>query len=212
MEKLIDKSMLTKNYPGLKYNIEEQYIMGNIHIECLCKDEFIMDDFQIKIHLFNDSLPQVWEVSNKIRKNYSHLYDDKRLCLATDLEQELYLRTHTIIDWIKEYIEKYFISYIYYKRYGVFPFGEHSHGNEGIYEFIQKHYKIDSLSEAKNIYEYVCTKKYRGHLKCPCGSNKKIRNCHGELISKILNSSELDVLKENYRRMQNVGTNKPKAK
>jgi len=212
MENLIDKRMLTKNYPELKYNIEEQNITGNILIECLCKDEFIIDDFKIKILLFKENLPKVWELSNKIRKSYPHLYDDKRLCLATDLEQELYLRNYTIIDWIKEYVEKYFISYIYYKRYGVFPFGEHSHGNEGIYEFIQTYYKLASLIEAKNIYEYVCKKKYRGHLECPCGSNRKIRDCHGELIRKILNSNEIEILKENYRRMQNVGTNKQKAK
>lgn len=212
MESLIDENMLTKKYPSLKYNSEKQEIVGNIYIECLCKDEFIKDEFEIKIQFFKNNLPKVWEVSNKIRKNYPHLYDDKRLCLATDLDQELYLKSHTIIDWIEEYVKKYFISYIYYKRYGVFPFGEHSHGNKGIYEFIQTYYKMDSLIEAKNIYEYVCKKKYRGHLKCPCGSNRKIRNCHGELIRRILNSNEIDVLKDNYGRMQNVGRNKQKAK
>lgn len=64
------------------------------------------------------------------------------------------------------------------------------------------------IREAKNIYEYVCTKKYRGHLDCPCGSKRKMRDCHGRLILKILNSDEIEILKDNYRRMKNVGTNK----
>lgn len=208
MESVIDDNILKQNYPDLKYNDEKQEIKGKIHIECLCRDEFIKDDFEIKVQLFKDNIPKVWEVSNKIRKNYPHLYDDKRLCLATDLEQELYLKNYTIIDWIGEYVKKYFVSYIYYTRYGVFPFGEHSHGNKGIYEFIQKYLKLDSIVEAKNIYEYICKKKYRGHLMCPCGSGKKIRNCHGKLIQEILSSNEIEILKHNYRRMQNVGKNR----
>ena len=157
-------------------------------------------------------MPQIWEISNKIRKGYPHLYEDRRLCLATDLEQRLYLEKHTILDWIKEYVEKYFVSYIYYKRYGVYPFGEHSHGDKGMYEFIKMHYQLDNINVAKSIYEYICTKKYRGHLDCPCGSGKKLRNCHGELIQKLLNDDEIEILKDNYRRMQYVERNKSKAK
>lgn len=208
MENLINLDLLAVNYPKLKYNALNQEITGNLHIEYMCNDEFIKGDFEIKIHFFNNKLPKVWEVSNKIRKSYEHIYDDRSLCLATDLEQELYLKTHTIVEWIREYVEKYFVSYIYYKRYGVFPFGEHSHGKKGIYEFIKIHYKMNNLIEAKKIYEYVCTKKYRGHLDCPCGSGKKIRNCHGKLILELLNSDEIEILKDHYRRMQYVGRNK----
>lgn len=208
MENLINLNILAMNYPELKYNDIKQEIIGNLHIEYICNDEFIKGDFEIKIQFFNNKLPKVWEVSNKIRKSYKHIYNDRSLCLATDLEQELYLKSHTIVEWIKEYVEKYFVSYIYYKRYDVFPFGEHSHGKKGIYEFIKTHYKMNNLIEAKNIYEYVCTKKYRGHLSCPCGSGKKIRNCHGKLILDLLNSDEIEILRDNYRRMQYVGRNK----
>lgn len=205
MESIINLEILTKNYPKLKYNDEKQEILGNIHIEYICNDEFIKGDFEIKIKLFNEDLPKVWELSNKVRNNYQHLYEDGRLCLATDIEQRLYLKKHTVIEWIKEYVEKYFVSYIYYKKYGVYPFGEHSHGEKGTYEFIKMHYKMDNLNDAKSIYEYICTKKYRGHLDCPCGSGKKLRNCHGNIILELLNGDEIEILKDNYRRMKRCG-------
>lgn len=205
MESIINLEILTKNYPKLKYNDEKQEILGNIHIEYICNDEFIKGDFEIKIKLFNEDLPKVWELSNKVRNNYQHLYEDRRLCLATDIEQRLYLKKHTVIEWIKEYVEKYFVSYIYYKKYGVYPFGEHSHGEKGTYEFIKMHYKMDNLNDAKSIYEYICTKKYRGHLDCPCGSGKKLRNCHGNIILELLNGDEIEILKDNYRRMKRCG-------
>lgn len=205
MEDLINLEILTEKYPQLKYNEQKQEIMGNIHIEYICNDEFIKGYFTIKIKLFSDDLPKVWELSNEIRNSYQHLYEDRRLCLATDLEQRLYLKKHTIIEWIKEYIEKYFVSYIYYKKYGVYPFGEHSHGEKGIYEFIKMHYKMDNLNDAKSIYEYICTKRYRGHLDCPCSSGKKLRNCHGDIILELLNGDEVEILKDNYRRMKRCG-------
>ena len=43
--------ILTKNYPQLKYNNDKQEILGNIHIEYICNDEFIKGDFEIKIKL-----------------------------------------------------------------------------------------------------------------------------------------------------------------
>lgn len=208
MESLINLDLLAENYPDLKYNDIKREITGHIYVEYICYDEFIKGDFEIKIKIFNNELPIVWEISNKISKNYQHMYNDRSLCLATDLEQRLYMKSHTIVEWIKEYVEKYFVSYIYYKRYGIFPFGEHSHGEKGIYEFIKSYYGMDNLNDAKNIYEYACTQKYRGHLACPCGSGKRIRNCHGKLILKLLNSDEIGILRDNYRRMQNVGRNK----
>lgn len=68
METIINSKTLTENYPELKYNEEKQEITGNIHIEYICNDEFIKGDFNIQIRIFNDDLPQVWEISNKIRK------------------------------------------------------------------------------------------------------------------------------------------------
>lgn len=205
MEMSIDTKAFEEKFPKLKYFWEEQCIIGKIHIECLCNDEYINEEFEIKIKLFEDSLPRVWELSNKVKNSYSHIYNDRKLCLATDLEQELYLEEHSLIEWIEEFIEKFFISYVYYVRYGVFPFGEYAHGDKGIYEFIRRYLKIDNIVVAKRIYDYVCTKRYRGHLDCPCGSKKKIRNCHGELILKVINGKDLNILKENYRRMNYVG-------
>jgi SEC-C motif len=208
MEISIDTKMLEEHFPQLEYFEEEQCIIGKVHIECLCNDEYINEKFEIKIKLFKNLLPIVWELSHKIKNNYPHIYKDKKLCLATDLEQELYLKKHNLVDWIEEFVEKFFISYVYYERYGVFPFGEYSHGDNGIYEFIQKYLKIDNIIVAKKIYDYICTKQYRGHLECPCGSKKKIRNCHGHLIFEVINSKDFEILKEHFRRMNYVGRNK----
>lgn len=212
MEIAINEETLKERFPELIYNKEDETIEGMMQIQCICKDEYINDIFEIKIKFFKNKIPEVFEISKKIKPSYHHLYNDGKLCLATDIEQELYLKEHDILEWIEEYVKKYFVSYIYYKRYKVFPFEEHSHGEKGIYEFLKEYFVVENIDVAKNIFEYVCTKKYRGHASCPCGSNKRLRNCHGNLILNVINGKDIEILKENYRRIENVGRNKQKAK
>lgn len=212
MENVINEQIIMEKFPELRYDMKNEEISGILHIEVICKDEYIKDSFEVKIKNLKSSVPFVFETSKKINKKYHHLYSDYRLCLATDLEQELYLKTHTIEEWIEEYVIKYFISYIFYQRYKVFPFDEHSHGSNGVYEYLQKYFGVDNVNKAKGIFEYVCTQKYRGHRECPCGSRQKIRNCHGKVIRDTINSNVLEILKDNYRRINDVGRNKQETK
>lgn len=41
--------------------------------------------------------------------------------------------------------------------------------------------------------------------KSPCGSGKRLRNCHGNIVLDIINSGNLEIYKDNYRRIKNVG-------
>ncbi len=205
MESKINQEELRKRFPELIYSESMNEINGKIHIECKCRDEYINDSFEIKIKLIDSGIPEVFDICKRIKMSYGHIYNNSKLCLATDLEQELYLRNHSIYEWIDEYVIKYFISYIFYQKYKVFPFEDHSHGEKGILEFLREFWNVENDYIAKKILEYICTKPYRGHNSCPCGSGKRLRNCHGKLVLDIINSENLKIYKENYRRIKDVG-------
>ena len=198
MEDVIDFDNIKKKNPYLILNKEKNQITGEIHIECLCRDEFIKNKYEIKIVNLTGHVPSVYETGGKIVKEYHHLYSDGRLCLATDLEQELFLKDHQMSEWFEEYVKKFFVSYDFYMKYQVFPFGELSHGNEGVYEFVAELFNVNDVATAKRFSEIICTHNYRGHLECPCGSGKKIRKCHGEEILKIINSKDIEIWKRNF--------------
>lgn len=82
----------------------------------------------------------------------------------------------------KKYVESYFFSYEYYKRYGIYPFGEYSHGIKGLDEYFAEYFKLEDINvnNRRNIIEYIFLNKYRGHNYCPCGSLKKL-----EIVIKI---------------------------
>lgn len=81
-----------------------------------------------------------------------------------------------------EFVEPYFFSYEYYQRFGCFPFGERSHGIEGVLQsFGDVFQETDNIKVCK-ILKFIYSDRYRGHLPCPCGSGKKMRACHGDSI------------------------------
>ena len=79
-------------------------------------------------------------------------------------------------------------TYKYYENYGVYPFGERSHGRYGDLEYLKELFNIDNVIPLLNIILFLATSKYRGHCMCPCGSNKRLRNCHGDIFQKIINA------------------------
>lgn len=127
--------------------------------------------------------PYVIETEGKISKNYPHRYSDGGLCLETDsrIKIECYSDNNEfdLEFWFNHFLIPYFFTFEYYMRYGEFPFGERSHNLKGILEYYREHYRLDSLDQTKNyLFQISKMKCYRGHLLCPCGSGKRIRNCH----------------------------------
>ena len=83
---------------------------------------------------------------------------------------------------MEEFVEVYYFSYEYYSRFGVFPFGERSHNELGILETYKDYFSTNDIVDAYKILKFICSSHYRGHYPCPCGSNLRLRNCHGEKI------------------------------
>lgn len=179
-----------RDFPELKVykNESELSFCGNLKINIIFNDVHIIDEFSVSI-LVPDSypniLPTIKETANKIEKDYPHINLDNTLCLTTDIEMQLELgESITIKRWIEDYVKPYFFSYCYYKRYGVFPFGERRHGIYGYIDFFKEYFKLEDIQACFKILHYICTKGYRGHDLCPCGSGKNIRNCHKDSIYK----------------------------
>lgn len=204
MNNYLDLDMINQKYPNLIYDNKKNILIGNIEICLNCKDEIIKGCYDLLIDFNKSSIPYVYDIGKKIKKNYEHRYSDNRLCLATDIEQAIFLEENKKISlWIEHYVVSYFISYEYYQRYNIYPFGSYSHGKKGIIEFYEQYFDVKGEKNSINIIEYILLKKYRGHDLCPCGSNIKVRNCHKDLIMNSKNDSNFILLTNYYRRFIN---------
>lgn len=173
-------------YPTLSAKSTESGIVlhGTLILNAEYNDIPLYDEYEIEVEVpreFPKLLPKVREVSNRIPKEFNHFLEDGSLCLAAVCELADFVASNGTI---KGYLEKYVMSYLYaasyFSRYKEIPFGERSHGIDGIKEAYMERYNCD---KEDMLISLVCVlagvEKYRGHSMCPCGSNKKLRECHG---------------------------------
>ncbi|EKE07438.1 MAG: hypothetical protein ACD_18C00084G0004 [uncultured bacterium] len=184
------KESIKKNYPTLLVYIEDNivYLKGTLRIED--KRGVILDSFKIKVEIpfnFPNEIPKVWEIDNKIPKIADrHFNVDGTACLAFRDAVFLYWNEDSdILDFFDKFVKPFFIWQIEYSITGGNNKKEaHGHGIIGAFEF----YK--DISCGKDIYSvykfilYLSKEKIKGHWNCYCGSGKKLRGCHYELLKK----------------------------
>lgn len=191
-----------QEYPYLIFQQkeEEHILYGTIFIG----NNDIKDKYELEITIPSDyprKIPTVNEVKGKIPKNF-HCNPDGTLCLETPLKiYKIFRKCETLKNFIDKLIVPYLYSFSYYKKHGNLPYGEHKHGAEGILEDYKKEFGVNGNFKALKLLQILAEDSYRGHHLCPCGSGKKLRDCH---IKNILLIKELkfDYL-EDFKRILN---------
>lgn len=197
-----DIEMVKEKYPAFEISKRENdYIFsGELILNHVFNDVRMTGKFNLEVVVPEDFplvFPKVKELSNYIDKNYPHRYTDGQFCLASDLELKMFFSHDTdICSFIEKYVIPYLYTYRFYEEYGVYPYGERSHGSMGDLEYLKDLFGVDNWRQVLNIMLFVMQSPYRGHLLCPCGSGKRIRNCHGEILKKVMNAELQDECRE----------------
>lgn len=183
---------MKRKYPFLEYVQQENdcIFVGNIILNHVYEDVRMTGNFEIELVVprnFPLVLPTVKELSDCIDASYPHRYPNGYLCLASDLELKMHIRKyHDISIFVDKYVIPYLYTYKYYKEYGIYPYGERSHGIKGDLEYLKDLFCVNNWEQVFNIIVFIIQSTYRGHLLCPCGSGKRIRNCHGNILREML--------------------------
>lgn len=183
---------LIEKYPTLHYtrsptNCDFDVIEGSFCVNATFSDLTLLLDFSISAKLYNDEniVPIIKETSGKVDSAFSHVNSDGTLCLAVEAEilmECITSRGLNVLKWFEQFVIPFFYSVEYYKANGTYPFGERSHGVRGILEFYQEAFGEDNFQKVLALLKFISHRRYRGHLPCPCGSGKRIRNCHSKAI------------------------------
>jgi hypothetical protein len=68
------------------------------------------------------------------------------------------------------------------------PFGDLSHGVLGIIEYYTDLFGTADNVVALSLLKILAEDNYRGHHKCPCGSGRMLRKCHGPILLELKSS------------------------
>jgi len=115
-----------------------------------------------------------------------HTYPDGKLCLGSPLAVKATFARHpSLVGFVEQLVIPYFFAYQYWKKHGEVPFGELSHGGEGLLEYYQDLFDISAGDKVMGLLRILADGDYRGHLPCPCGSNIILRRCHGDTLREV---------------------------
>lgn len=193
---------LLKIQPGLVFH--DGIIEGEILINLHHNGYYISDTYNIKIDINKESPfnSKVYETKGAIRNDYEHKYSDGMLCLSTPIDLKVSeSKNCSLVAFYNDFIEPYFFSYDYFERYGYYPFEDRRHGLEGV---LDSYCDIVGIKDYSLVWELIRDialrkYKYRGHAKCPCGSNKKARNCHPNILDLCKDYNVIEQVIEDYK-------------
>ena len=182
---------LTKQYSGLTLadgDYGTWIVQGALSFSATYEGLTIKDKFQIELYIpedYPDTHPVAKETDGRIPKEF-HTNPDGSLCLGAPLEVRMkFAKKPTLLGFVSEQVIPFLFSFCYWQRHGKMPFGELSHGGEGILEYYAQLFNVTSDIIALELLKVLAEDNYRGHHDCPCGSGRRVRHCHGELLRKI---------------------------
>ena len=155
--------------------------------------------FTVRVEIesdFPDSEPAVFETEGRIpRTPDRHMYDERGACCTGVYEEWLAeVEGPSLAAFIDGPVRRFFYSQVFYELTkevegtGEWPFGERSHGLMGILEGYA--IALDIEHDPKDLGKLVShlrllgRKSVQGHVRCLCGSGRRLRDCHAELVRK----------------------------
>ena len=215
---IIDKQFweLVQKYPTLRleYRDDKNFVTGNLIFSANYQYQRIDDDYLIEMVIpsnYPDSLPTVKDKANRISRDF-HKQTDGTLCLGASLALRFnFSKQPSLLGFIEKCVIPYLYAYSYNCKYGSLPYGELAHGWEGILDYYKDLFKIDDSQKILRLVKSLAQNQYMAHSRCPCGSRKKMRDCHGNLIRKLLSLQPKDIYFIDYQGMLieiNEGKNK----
>jgi len=147
-----------------------------------------IDRFQIEIS-FPDGinrLPAIREVGGRIPRDSDHHVNAGTGDICTDVPELILLRGQpSLVEYLDGPVRNFFLSQIIVASGKSWPFGQWDHGKKGL---LQAYGELLGVSEERQILaylDYVASKKAKGHWPCPCGSMKRLRDCHAKQIAEL---------------------------
>ena len=145
--------------------------------------ERVVDRYFIEIEFpFNYpcDLPMVREVGGRIPHTADrHMYANGVACLFVPDERAWICPEGTsLLEFLDGPVRNFFLGQSVFEMEGVWPFGQRSHGVQGILEFYAEILGTNDRATIIRYLDVLRRKHVKGHWPCPCGSDQRLRKCH----------------------------------
>jgi hypothetical protein len=146
--------------------------------------------FELEIELPNNfpaAFPVVRETAGRVpRTIHRHVFTDGTACVGTlvDLWQRYENSCH-LVTFIGNEVRDWCVYQLCRENKVPYPHGERMHGVLGIFQSL---YDLFGTKQPSVVFAYLNVLRRQhisGHQQCPCGSGKRLRDCHGPKFQEL---------------------------
>lgn len=143
----------------------------------------VLDSFDIEVELpddFPDAYPVVRELMGRLPRNiHRHVYDDGGCCLGTEIDFWMnFPMGYTLVEFMNGPVRHFFLGQACVEAGKPWPAGERAHGQKGLMQSLAELIQTQSRQVIFAYLALLSHDQLGHHHTCPCGSDKKIRQCH----------------------------------
>lgn len=175
------RARLRAKYPTLRAHVENGAVIIQGGYEVVPGDWY-----GLSITLPGDyphSLPEVRETAERIPLIQDRHVNPSNATLCLGVPEHLWLTCKgdfSFEHFLEGPIRNFLIGNSLVEEGKSWPFGETSHGGEGILQFYTDLMGITDTTKLTKFLRDLSKGRVPGHSPCPCGSGKIIRSCHAE--------------------------------
>jgi hypothetical protein len=188
----------------LQGNQKEHYtVAGILEFHVAYEDKRVEDAYNVEIQIADDypcTVPRTSSADGKVPKEFHTYPENMTFCTAAPLIEKLKFFEHpTLKNYIEKLLIPYLFSYSCLQKYGELPYGDLGHGAPGILNSYKELFCVYDDFVVLGILKFLAYGKYKGHYPCPCGSKRKLRECHSSLIHKVIKYHSKKEFESEYR-------------
>lgn len=124
------------------------------------------------------SPPAILEIDGRIPRTVDrHVFTNGVICVEVP-ELTLVRGDYSLVPYLEGPVHNYFLGQCLVESGKPWPYGEWSHGKTGL---LEAYGEILGVHDEASIRRYLdCLSRHglKGHWPCPCGTGKRVRDCH----------------------------------
>lgn len=146
------------------------------------------DQFAVRVELPPESpkgYPTLFEIGGRIPAIPDrHVNEGAMSCCVLAVDELLFKYPNgcSLLDFLRGPVRDFFISQSYFESNQDWPFGARSHGLEGRVEFYAEQVGCHDVAVGLRVLFLIAAATASSKADCPCGSRRRLRRCHREVI------------------------------
>lgn len=164
-----------------------------------------IDRFSIEI-AFPDgvkALPAIREIGGRIPLDRDRHVNVPSGYICADVPELVMLRGEaSLLSYLNGPVRNFFLSQLSVESGKGWPFSQWDHGKDGLVQAYGEMLGVTGEKIIKAYLDFVSSKEIKGHWLCPCGSGRRIRDCHFEDVKKLRERIPREIARRAFDRLK----------